>query len=370
VFNPAGPSVDASGNITGFACGETYTVLANNGSCDSAVATFVVDCQLPTPAMPSIITVAASCSASGSALISNFASGVAYTFTPSGPSVDASGNITGFVCGTSYTVTATLTTCESAASMSFTVGCILSTPATPTVVTTASTCSANGTATILNYSGANTYVFNPAGPSVDASGNITGFNCGDSYTVLANNGSCSSAVATFSVGCQLDATNSPTIAYTAATCFEQEIATISSFDAALTYTFTPSGPTIGTGGLIIGLDCNTSYSLTASNGSCPSLPVTIEVDCIVTNACQIPQGISPNGDQLNDVWDIEFLDAKRVEIFNRYGMIVYDKDNYRKEFGGISNDGQTLADGTYFWIIYFEDKESKAGWLYINRENR
>jgi gliding motility-associated-like protein len=373
IFDPTGPTVDATGNILGLICGTNYTVTANNGSCSSAAVPFGVACQLPTPDVPLVSTTPATCNAAGSATITNFATGVTYTFVPAGPTVDATGNIFNFDCGTSYTVTATLGTCTSVPSAAFTIGCQLLTPVNPIVSTTPATCSAAGTATISNFVVGNTYIFNPTGPTVGANGIITGLNCVTNYTVTANNGSCSSSAIQFSVACQLPSTETPTIVYTAADCFNQEAATISNYNQALTYTFTPSSgsstPSIGANGVISGLDCNVSYTLVASNGQCPSAAVTIDVECIVTNACQIPRGISPNGDGLNDVWDIEFLNAKRVEIFNRYGMIVYSRDNYRKEWGGLSNDGQQLSDGTYFYVITLEN-ENKSGWVYINRERR
>ena len=84
--------------------------------------------------------------------------------------------------------------------------------------------------------------------------------------------------------------------------------------------------------------------------------------------CIIPQGISPNNDGKNDRWNIEFLNAKRVEIFNRWGMMVYSKNNYKNEWEGQTDKGEILPDGTYYWIIYFEDKESQAGWVYKNSQ--
>jgi gliding motility-associated-like protein len=74
---------------------------------------------LPTPAVPTISTTAATCLASGSSTISNYAAGTTYTFTPSGPSVGATGLISGMTIGTSYTVTAGNTNCTSASSTSF-----------------------------------------------------------------------------------------------------------------------------------------------------------------------------------------------------------------------------------------------------------
>jgi hypothetical protein len=62
----------------------------------------------------------------------------------------------------------------------------------------------------------------------------------------------------------------PTITTTAATCSFAGTATISNYNSAYTYTFTPSGPGVGTGGVITGMTAGTNYTLTAGNGTCTS----------------------------------------------------------------------------------------------------
>ncbi|MGE8431092.1 MAG: hypothetical protein ACN6N9_00825, partial [Chryseobacterium joostei] len=115
---------------------------------------------------PTVSTTAATCSAAGTATISNYNASYTYTFTPAGPTVGAGGVISGMTAGTNYTVTASVGGCASAASSSFSIAAMTATPATPTVSTTAATCSAAGTATISNYNASYTYTFTPAGPTV------------------------------------------------------------------------------------------------------------------------------------------------------------------------------------------------------------
>ena len=91
---------------------------------------------MTTPAVPTLTTVAASCTAAGTATVSNYDATLTYTFSPSGPSVGAGGAITGATAGTAYTVTAGTTSCTSDASASFTTAAQLATPATPTGAST------------------------------------------------------------------------------------------------------------------------------------------------------------------------------------------------------------------------------------------
>ena len=91
-------------------------------------------------------------------------------------------------------------------------------------------------------------------------------------------------------------------------------------------------------------------------------------EVIQLESCFIPQGISPNGDNLNDRFDLSNFRVTRLEIFNRYGTSVYQKNNYVDEWFGLSDNGDELPVGTYFYSVEFEDKESETGWVYIQRE--
>ncbi|SHJ48917.1 hypothetical protein SAMN05444337_2062, partial [Flavobacterium haoranii] len=140
------------------------------------------------PAVPLINTIAATCTSDGVSTITNYTSGLTYVFTPSGPSVDATGLISGMTPGTSYTVVADNGSCSSSSSVSFTNDAMLTTPAVPTVSSVAADCSSDEISSISNYDGSVTYVFTPSGPSVDATGLISGMTPGTSYTVVADNG--------------------------------------------------------------------------------------------------------------------------------------------------------------------------------------
>ena len=94
---------------------------------------------------------------------------------------------------------------------------------------------------------------------------------------------------------------------------------------------------------------------------------TIEV---LNTLCSIPSGISPNGDGKNDTFDLSGLSGiLNVQIFNRWGMLVYEKDNYINEwYGQLKNTSTLVPTGTYFYIINFASSEAKSGWVYLMRE--
>lgn len=107
-----------------------------------------------------------------------------------------------------------------------------------------------------------------------------------------------------------------------------------------------------------------TYTFTPATTECAE-PAIMEV---IVKACAIQKGISPNGDGLNDNFDLAGYNVSKMEIFNRYGTIVYSKNNYQDEWYGQSNNGNELPDGTYYYVINFTDKETITGWIYINRE--
>lgn len=86
--------------------------------------------------------------------------------------------------------------------------------------------------------------------------------------------------------------------------------------------------------------------------------------------------ISPNGDGKNDYLVIPPAQGRPnvLQIFNRWGKLVYKKENYNDSFNGIANVDATvnkdsgLPVGTYFYTIDFKDDgTSHQGYLYINR---
>jgi len=273
VFTPAGPTAGAGGAITGMTFGTSYTVIASQGSCNSAPsAAFSNSAQTAPPATPTVTTAPPTCSAAGSATITNYNAAYTYTFAPAGPTAGAGGVISNMTVGTSYTVDASDGSCNAPApSTAFSIAAQLPAVATPTVASTPPTCTAGGSSTISNYNAALGYTFNPAGPSVGAGGAINGMNIGTSYIVLANDGTCtSSASASFSNAPQTSAPAVPTVTTTPPSCSAAGSATITNYNAALTYIFLPAGPSAGAGGVITGMTPGTSYNVGSSDGTCTS----------------------------------------------------------------------------------------------------
>jgi gliding motility-associated-like protein len=108
------------------------------------------------------------------------------------------------------------------------------------------------------------------------------------------------------------------------------------------------------------LPLNFIVTITDANGCEKTKNIPIE-----NPYCFIPNVITPNDDEYNNVFDISFLLAKRLIIFNRWGVLVYDKDNYLKEWHGQTNSGKILPDGVYYYVVEFSSGDSKTGWVLV-----
>ncbi len=90
-----------------------------------------------------------------------------------------------------------------------------------------------------------------------------------------------------------------------------------------------------------------------------SSTVTIECDIIVPNV------FTPNGDGQNDRFEIEGIlsTTNTVKVFNRWGQLVFETNNYRNNWGAVG-----IPEGTYFYeVIVDRHDEPYTGHLTILR---
>lgn len=116
--------------------------------------------------------------------------------------------------------------------------------------------------------------------------------------------------------------------------------------------------------LNIGEDGTYTISVTFNGTRCSS-----ETNVIVTELenCGITQAISPNGDNLNESFDLSGYNVQSLEIYNRFGTLVYSKMDYRNEWKGQSNDGDELPVGTYYYVMKYKGDQVRSAWIYINK---
>lgn len=97
---------------------------------------------------------------------------------------------------------------------------------------------------------------------------------------------------------------------------------------------------------------NATYYVSQFLGGCESSRTPVQVALGFTSA-DIASAFTPNGDGINDFWDINGLSSYPnavVQVFTDYGQKVFESKGYSTPFDGTSN-GKKLPSGVYYYII-------------------
>ncbi|WP_177761761.1 gliding motility-associated C-terminal domain-containing protein [Flavobacterium sp. I3-2] len=125
--------------------------------------------------------------------------------------------------------------------------------------------------------------------------------------------------------------------------------------------------TISTNDQLIPGDCETKYSILRTWTATDSCNNETTFEQIIHMSCQIEifNAVSPNGDGFNDelvLNGIECYPGNSVEIYNRWGVVVFKTNNYNSNgntFKGHSdaratiNGGSLLPSGTYYYLVKY-----------------
>lgn len=127
-------------------------------------------------------------------------------------------------------------------------------------------------------------------------------------------------------------------------------------DGSITYT--PNAGFVGTETF--------EYEIVDENGLTSRATVTVTV---TARTLRIPNVFTPNGDGVNDTWEIEGLegiDRLEVVVVNRWGNEVYRSTDYRNDW-----DGGNLNEGTYYYSITTHQGNERTqykGWVLVKRQ--
>jgi gliding motility-associated-like protein len=269
----------------------------------------------------------------------------------------------------------------------------VATSVTPTIAispATLATClgvSVTFTATITNGGSAPVYQWMVNGQNEGASSSLfttSSLQDGDKVTcTLTSNAGCTTAP--IAVSNEVDFSGSPstntyiTISSSASepVCAGSTItftATVLTPDNAPVYQWQVNGVDAGTNSATFSTDKlnegDVVTCLLSSVSSCLINPTAISNQIIAQintgSGClvNINNAFTPNGDGVNDFWDMPFLTGYpgcTVSIFNRYGQMVFHSINYPKPWDGTYN-GSALPVGTYYYVINLNNgKQPIAG---------
>ncbi len=123
-----------------------------------------------------------------------------------------------------------------------------------------------------------------------------------------------------------------------------------------------------TSGTVEGLSVGTyTVTITDANGCTRMLEFTLTGP----DGVELPTGYTPNGDGHNDLFVIHGLEnhpENQLLVFNRWGNVVYDRLNYKNDWGGENREGEYLPNGTYFVILRLgSDAMNLQGYVDLRR---
>jgi len=118
------------------------------------------------------------------------------------------------------------------------------------------------------------------------------------------------------------------------------------------------------------LTLNTSDSIvlawTISNGLCP---VSSDEVVLKLGSVSIPTAFSPNGDGRNEIFVVRGFGNGTpiiIQVFNRWGNLVFESNDYQNNWAGVGMNGDALSDDTYYVLLTAGELRYK-GYLVLKR---
>ncbi|HRO77085.1 MAG TPA: gliding motility-associated C-terminal domain-containing protein, partial [Crocinitomicaceae bacterium] len=345
-FLPVGATVDNNGNISGMTVGTSYTVTANNGSCVSGLSNaFMIDGQTPAPTAPTVTSPQSFC---GSAIVSNLTPATSdykwYTVANGGTFLNSGDAVSS---GTYY-VSQMIGNCESER-----VAVVVVINPIPNVTVSPNTTICIGTTASLIASGSDSYTWSPT----NENGSVITVNPTATITYTVTGTTSANCNSTASV--TITVLNKPVASFIASNesdyvpfnvNFTNTSSNATSYKWSMNNTHVSSATNFTNN---FENEGNYVVTLIASNGVCSdTTSKTIHAMLLPPPTVNIPNVFTPNGDGSNDEFFIDAQGAKdiSVEIFNRWGNIVYKLNSLTDKW-----DGKNASDGTYFYKYKLTD---------------
>jgi gliding motility-associated-like protein len=126
-----------------------------------------------------------------------------------------------------------------------------------------------------------------------------------------------------------------------------------------------SDPLATVSGLGIG---DNVFGWTISNGVCPA---SYDEVIVHVNDLAIPNGFSPNADNVNDYFEIPgilLFSKVSLEVFNRWGNLVFESGDYKNDWGGKNLAGENLSDDTYYFTLKVSELKTYSGFVILKRK--
>ena len=340
-----------SGNsIVGIAIGTNVTLTATDGFCSRSLqVTSPADCSTP-------------CATPQASFSAGICNGVTYTINyinPNNATISATAgtlnatSISNIPVGTNVTITVQVAGC----------GTQILTISSPLLAVTPYAGNDGSLSICENATPTTTELFTALGGTPQTGGYWT--NTGNVYTYTVDANSACSSIPFDTAIVTLNKIIITDFVINGGCVNENYQLSVNPIQTGVTYSWYDSTDSLKGTGTSLVIDDNGTYKVIATLTGCEK-SVSITID---NSHCIIPKGLSPNGDGLNDEWDLSNLNVEKAQIFNRYGMEMFGKSNYTNQWHGQSDKGHELPSATYYYVLTFSDGQVKTGWVYLNREN-
>jgi gliding motility-associated-like protein len=113
---------------------------------------------------------------------------------------------------------------------------------------------------------------------------------------------------------------------------------------------------------------NNVFKWTIRQKSCPE---TADETLLYVKPFGIPNAFSPNGDGINDAFiitSVGYYAPVSLTVFNRWGAIVYQNENYQNDWKGTNNRNEKLSEDTYYYIIKVPTLKNTTGFVIIKNK--
>lgn len=135
--------------------------------------------------------------------------------------------------------------------------------------------------------------------------------------------------------------------------------------ATASYSWTgPNNFTSNSNPLILTAQPAGDYSVVVTNTEGCSSPQTFTIG---STLCDLPNVITPGTDGTNDSFNLAGLDVDLLQIFSRWGRLVYEESNYTDGWYGQNMHGGYLPDSTYYYFLRLKNGQEKHGWIFVGR---
>jgi len=217
-----------------------------------------------------------------------------------------------------------------------------------------------GQITTLTAHGANTYTWSPPTGLSSSTGSVVLYAqpiVTTTYTVIGTDvNNCQSLPQTTTLNV-IPASPLSISSSTNTICMDSSVTLVASNNLA-SYTWSPTSATTSSVN-VVSPAATTVYSVTGIDGNnCPYLAATTTITVVscVTYTITIPNVFSPNGDNINDNFEVKATGITNLscDIYDRWGLKLYTFNGASGYWDGTAKGGKEV-DGTYFYVILTTD---------------